>query len=302
MSKCFVSVIFSLMFISINSFAYAEKMNIAVMDLKPVGIDNNTAVAASNIIRNELIKNGDFNVIERTQMDLVLKEQGIQQTGLIDQRKAIEIGKMMSAKKILIGEVNSIGTNIIITIRIVDVENGISEFSSQEQISDQKKLANGAVKLVELLTDSVKRRYDIETRTMQGYYLRGIIPGWGQIYADSPVKGSLYLSSTVFLSVFTIYSGIQWSQNKKDYDKLNRYDSQDEFDKRYKAKKNSAMMTWAGMGTIGAVYVANWLDIIFLSKPNYKKENGENYNAFNFYMNPSFNNEICYHAEYSFRF
>ena len=108
-------------------------------------------------------------------MDLTLKEQGIQQTGLIDQRKAIEIGKMMSARKILISEVNSVGTNIIITVSIVEVENGISEFSSQEQINDKKQLANGAVKLVELLPASVKRRDDIETRTLTGYYLRGII-------------------------------------------------------------------------------------------------------------------------------
>ena len=100
-------VIFLCFFLTMPAFS-AKKMRIAVMDVKPEGVPGKTAKVISNMIRNELINTQKFIVIERAQMDMIFKEQGLQQTGCTDQEFAVEMGRLLSARKILIGEVNSV--------------------------------------------------------------------------------------------------------------------------------------------------------------------------------------------------
>ncbi|MFC1669260.1 CsgG/HfaB family protein [Spirochaetota bacterium] len=110
---------------------FAKKMRIAIIDFKAKGIPKSDAVKVSELVRNELINTGKFTVIERAQMKEILKEQGFQQTGCTDVSCAVKVGKLLSAKKILVGTVMKLGRKIIITGRIVDVEKGVAEFSEK---------------------------------------------------------------------------------------------------------------------------------------------------------------------------
>ena len=92
----FLSVVFS--FLVIIPVYSAEKMRIVVMSLKADGVADRTARTVTNMLRTEFINIGRFTVVERAQMDAILKEQGLQQTGCTDQECAVQIGKLMSAK------------------------------------------------------------------------------------------------------------------------------------------------------------------------------------------------------------
>ncbi len=94
--------------------ARAEKMQIAVLDLEPKGIPKIMAGAVSDIVRSELVKSGYFTVVERGQMDAILREQGFQMTGCTDSACAVQMGKLLSAKKILMGEI--VENRIIATV------------------------------------------------------------------------------------------------------------------------------------------------------------------------------------------
>ncbi len=108
----------------------ADMMRIAIMDFQEKDISKNEAVKISELIRNEMVNIGRFTVIERAQIGSILKEQGYQQTGCTDESCAVEIGKLLSARKILVGTIMKMGEQIIIIGRIVDVEVGTSDFSS----------------------------------------------------------------------------------------------------------------------------------------------------------------------------
>jgi len=136
----------------------AERIRIAIMDFEAQDIAKNDAVKVSELIRNEMINIGKFVIIERSQMGMILKEQGVQQTGCTDISCAVEIGKVLSAKKILVGTVMKLGDSLIITGRIVDVEKGVAEFSEKEVARDKNDLYRAVGDFAEKLSKRIKYR------------------------------------------------------------------------------------------------------------------------------------------------
>ena len=65
--------------------AEEEKLNIAVMNLSGNGVSATDLGGLSNRLRSELFKTGKYSVIERGQMDQILKEQQFQMTGCTSQ-------------------------------------------------------------------------------------------------------------------------------------------------------------------------------------------------------------------------
>ena len=85
------------------SIVYADKMRIAVLDLKAqTGVEQSTANAVSDLIRGKLVKLNRYIIIERSQMAAILEEQGFQQSGCTETDCAVEVGQLLSANYILI--------------------------------------------------------------------------------------------------------------------------------------------------------------------------------------------------------
>lgn len=115
------------LFLSLFSLpAFAEK-RIAVLpfdvpDSRPemkqfgFGITDTITIALSNI--------QEFIMIDRSQFQNVLKEQSIQQSGLIDSEKAVKLGKLLGAEILVIGAIQTDGNNYRITARLTEVETG----------------------------------------------------------------------------------------------------------------------------------------------------------------------------------
>ena len=57
----------------------------------------------SDSIAHHFFKNGKVDIVERDALEKILKEQNLSMTGLIDQSKALKIGKMIGADLILLG-------------------------------------------------------------------------------------------------------------------------------------------------------------------------------------------------------
>jgi TolB-like protein len=123
-----------------------DKFRVAVMDFQAKGVSNSLAKNISEVIRNELITYNEFIVVERTQVDKILKEIGFQQSGCTDVSCAVKIGQMLSANKILIGNLMKVGKKIIITGRLVDVEKGIGVSAANQSASSEDDL-DDAVKI-----------------------------------------------------------------------------------------------------------------------------------------------------------
>lgn len=271
--KLFIIIV--CIFISIPAFSL-EKKRIAILDLQPKGTSGIIAGAATDMIRSELVKSGALSIVERTQMDEILKEQGFQTSGCTDQSCAVKIGKLVAAHKILIGELNKVGKSFIITIRTVDVEKGLSEHSANEKAESEDVIdvacRNISRKLLDNMLGKDKPYFDqpstvSETGPETGYYLRGIVPGWAQIYSGHTVKG--YTIGGIFLAsaIWTTIAVLKYYNSKDDYESLESGLQQSKYNNAYdKYEKDGKIATYSLIG-LGLIYAVNWVDVIFFSKP-----------------------------------
>ncbi len=72
------------------------------------------------------LSNKGMDVIERDQLERVLREQNLGYSGLVNLRSAKKIGKLLGAEAIVLGSVGDLGNEVTINARLVDLEAGNS--------------------------------------------------------------------------------------------------------------------------------------------------------------------------------
>lgn len=113
---------FLLLFISYSSYAGEA---ISIHPLKASGIEKSEAEVLTDAIRTEISHMGTFDIMERSEMENILKEQGFQSSGACeDDACAIEMGKILAVKYMILGNVGKLGKTYSISIRLVDVGTG----------------------------------------------------------------------------------------------------------------------------------------------------------------------------------
>jgi TolB-like protein len=102
------------------------KLNVAVMTLKgSSGISEGESGLISDRLRGELFNTGRANVMEREQMQEVLKEQGFQQSGTCtDEACLVQMGQLLGVQAIISGSMGKLGNMYLINLRIIDVQTG----------------------------------------------------------------------------------------------------------------------------------------------------------------------------------
>ena len=119
-----LTLLLALLLAVVSLNAQNKKMKIAVMDFKNgVGVEEKDVKGLSDMLINTLYETGKFSIVERSQIDQVIKEQGFQLSGLTNEQLA-EMGKILGVKSVLVGTVNNIASEYNVDIRVVDVESG----------------------------------------------------------------------------------------------------------------------------------------------------------------------------------
>lgn len=121
-----ISIIF---LISVNLFAQ-PKNTIAVLSLDAHGISGSEADVLATRLRSLLVNLAKYDVVDRSRMEDILKEQGFQQTGCTSDECLVEAGKLLGVQKMLAGSIGKFGTVYTLDLRIIDVETGRIESSS----------------------------------------------------------------------------------------------------------------------------------------------------------------------------
>lgn len=85
------------------------KLNVAVNDLAPQSVDKGEAAIVSDRLRSEMISTGVFRVMERAQMESILKEQGFQKSGACDDASCIvEVGQLLGVERMIAGSLGRV--------------------------------------------------------------------------------------------------------------------------------------------------------------------------------------------------
>ncbi|HET9948680.1 MAG TPA: CsgG/HfaB family protein [Longimicrobiales bacterium] len=82
----------------------------------------NLGKAITAMLVTEFSGREGIRVIERAQLNDMLREQDLVLSGRVDDSSAIEIGKLIGAQYVLVGQASSIADNLRMDIRAVDVE------------------------------------------------------------------------------------------------------------------------------------------------------------------------------------
>jgi len=102
-----------------------EQEYIAVNPLESSGLPAQEAQALTDVLRTGLVRTGRFQVMERSQMNEVLREQGFQQSGACSDASCIvEMGQLLGVKALVVGNIGKVGSTFSINVRIVDVATG----------------------------------------------------------------------------------------------------------------------------------------------------------------------------------
>lgn len=135
-------------------------------------------------MRSELVSSGAFTVIERSEMNEILKEQGFQQAGCTSDECAVEIGKLLNINRICAGSVGKVGTLYSVTLRMIDVETGQILVTVTEDCK---------CPIEEVLTSSMKNIAQKLVTASMGF-IGQIAGGKGDIYLKSaPTGATIYI-------------------------------------------------------------------------------------------------------------
>ena len=103
----------------------ARAPTVAVMPLQAKGVAPSNADIITDAIATQLQQAGTQRVLERAQMDQILREQGFQKSGACDGSEcAVEMGRILSVDRILVGSVGLLGRTYTLNLRLVSVGTG----------------------------------------------------------------------------------------------------------------------------------------------------------------------------------
>jgi TolB-like protein len=114
-----------LILISAISLIFSQEY-IAVIDFEGINVSEAEAKALSQNLTSEIIALDKYTVVERSAMKRIMDEQKFQHSGCVDTQCAVDIGKILGAKYIIVGSVGKVGKTFSIDARMIEVETGES--------------------------------------------------------------------------------------------------------------------------------------------------------------------------------
>ena len=116
--------------------APAKKQAIAILPLDARGVSPDEALTLSDRLRAELTTTGAFSVMERKEMERILKEQAFQLTGACSEASCIrQVGQLIAVTKMVGGSVSKVRDLYTVEARMIDVETGAIEKNITEDYS-----------------------------------------------------------------------------------------------------------------------------------------------------------------------
>ena len=144
------------------AYVYAQekpkKPRIAVLPLT----DTNSASkreeygeAIAGMLMTELINGKIFQVVERSEIDRIMKEMAFQISGAVDAGTAKQLGELLGVDIMVLGTVAKFGSLVETDIRLIDTESGEALLAEHESSQSAREIRN----MVSNLAQKIAQRY-----------------------------------------------------------------------------------------------------------------------------------------------
>lgn len=117
-------------------------------------------------------------IVERSQVDKVMGEIGLSQTGVMEEGKELDAGKLIGATHLVVGSYAAEGRGLKISARIVETESGEVKGSAIEEGGDESKVMDAvSVKLLRAMgiASTYDRSYTV--KRVLGFSALGLCAG-----------------------------------------------------------------------------------------------------------------------------
>ena len=132
--------ILALFFIfNFSNYLYGQSNRVAILDFENIsGISKYDGLgkAMSSMLISDIEANVSpkrLQLIERSQLQKVLKEQNLQASGNVNKNTAVKTGKILGVNYILVGDVYILNDQLIINARLTNTETGDIIFSKKQE-------------------------------------------------------------------------------------------------------------------------------------------------------------------------
>jgi len=95
---------------------------LVVYDLEASGQYKPAALIITEALREEIYRLKNFVLVNRENLEQLLKEMALQQTGLIDEKEAVKTGKGLAANQVVTGRIGLLGKTFVLQAKRIDVE------------------------------------------------------------------------------------------------------------------------------------------------------------------------------------
>ena len=116
------------------SFPKNDRFVVSILDFNGEDINPKLLKLCYQRLETSLIESNKFMVIEKGQRDEILKEQKFQASGICNDECVVEIGQLVGAEYLMLGEIIEFSGLYQIDIKIINVEKGNVEEKVTEEI------------------------------------------------------------------------------------------------------------------------------------------------------------------------
>jgi len=136
-----------------------KKLHIAVIDLESSVISKSDASLITDQVMDAIVRSKQFRVLERSNMNRILKEQEFQMSGIVKQSSMIEIGELLGVQAVLSTQLHKVGEYYTLSVQLTSVKTGEIEkhYLLQEDSLTLKALIGGKVHeaVAKMISDTI---------------------------------------------------------------------------------------------------------------------------------------------------
>ncbi len=228
-------------FIITAFFPLKAQITVVIADFKnssDIFYLNSWEQSVPEFLKSELSRTDEILVVERRQLEAVLKEQALNMTGLVDTSTAQKVGNLLGAEYVINGTINQLEDGVRIDAKIIHISTGQVK-SEKVQAPDNKYLG--------------------EMIALLGNNIIFLLSGKGVHQDKLTLKKyptGYFLAASAGLAIGTLLVNNSYNNKLDEYHQATRLS---EFDDSYDTANNLnkfriTMATLTGVALIGTVY------------------------------------------------
>lgn len=159
MRRVYIVILCMIFMVSAAAFLPAEPISLAVTQIVPIGVDEDTAQLTVELLQTEFSKSPVFRLVERSRLDEILQEQKLSLSGITDADSAVEAGNILNLDRIVFGSLGKYESEYIdylLSLRLVDVERATVEAADSIQIKKGADLQKTISQIVSRLQGNLR--------------------------------------------------------------------------------------------------------------------------------------------------